>query len=87
MKFLGSDQWKSFLKIKSHLVSKTTLCACAGTICFMNAFIQNMLKQIEVLLHGCKLGKTEWWIVNDKQVLGNCGLINDNILKCHILAH
>src|ERR1700676_1284119 len=55
MYFLGGCQWKSFLEIEPHLIPETTLCAGAGAIRFMNTFIQNMLKKIEVLLHGCKL--------------------------------
>ena len=46
---------KSFLKIKAHLVAKTTDGTGTGGIMFLNTCIKNMLKKIEVLLHGRKL--------------------------------
>jgi hypothetical protein len=55
MNFFGSYQWKAFLQIKPHLVTKTTLCASAGAVSFYRAIIQYMLKQGKVLLHGCKV--------------------------------
>ena len=55
MKLLGRYYWKPILQIKAHLVAKTTLRTCTGTVTLMYAFVQNMLKQVEVLLHGCKL--------------------------------
>ena len=57
MNLFGSDQWKSFLQIKPHLVTKITLRARTGAIVFMNSIIEDMLKKTEVLLHGCKLRK------------------------------
>jgi hypothetical protein len=58
MKFFCCDQWKSILEIKAHLVTETTFCAGAGAVGFLNAFFQDMLQQVKILLHACKLIKT-----------------------------
>ena len=55
----SGNQRKSFLQVKPHLVSKTTQRTCTCTITFGNPIIQNMLKQIKILLHGCKLRKSK----------------------------
>ena len=52
---LGSDQREAFLKIKTHLVSKAALCTSAGTVRLVNAVVQNMCQQIQVLSHARKL--------------------------------
>lgn len=57
MEFFCSYEGKSFLKIKSHLVTKTTFRSCSRSVGFFNAIIEYMLKEIKILLHGCKLGK------------------------------
>ena len=57
--FLGSNQRKSFLQVKAHLIAKTTLRAGTGAVTFMNTIIEYMLKQIEVLLHERKLRKRQ----------------------------
>ena len=55
MGFFGGHQGKAFLEIKTHLVSKNTAGAGAGTITFIGSRRHDMLKEIKVLLHGCKL--------------------------------
>ena len=55
MEFFGCYQWKPSLKIEPHLVTKTTCCPCSGTIRFFHTMVENMLKEIEVLLHDCKI--------------------------------
>src|SRR5258705_1793349 len=47
MDFFSGNQRESILKIKPHLIAKTTLCASAGTVIFMNTIIYYMLKQAE----------------------------------------
>ena len=58
MNFFCGDQGKTFLKIESHLVAKTTDGPGARSIMFLCAGLKYMLKQIEVLLHGRKLGES-----------------------------
>ena len=55
MHFFGSHQRKSLLQIEPHLISKRADGAGAGTVMFLDPFIENMLKQIEILLHGRNL--------------------------------
>jgi hypothetical protein len=49
--FFGCYQGKPFLKIESHLVTEGTDSACTGAIGFANSMIENMMKQLMVLLH------------------------------------
>ena len=53
--FFSRHQWKSFLKIEPHLIAKATEGTSSGTIMFLHAVIQYMLKQVKVLLHARKL--------------------------------
>ena len=55
MKLFCSDKRKSLLQVKTHLVSKAADRAGTGTVAFLNAMIQDMLKEIEILLHVGKL--------------------------------
>ena len=43
------------MQVKPHLVAKCADGAGAGTVMFLYAGIKNMLKEIEILLHGRKL--------------------------------
>ena len=74
MYFLCCYQRKALPKVKPHLVAETALSAGAGTITFVNTFLQNMLQQIEVLLHGCKLRMSRFRIYRAWQLLGTCEL-------------
>ena len=55
MNFFCSNKRESFAKIKTHLMAKCADSTSACTVMFLYASIQNMLKKIEVLLHGRKL--------------------------------
>lgn len=55
MQFLGRHQRKAPGEIEPQLMTKTTEGSGAGTVRLPDAFIENMLKKIEVLLHGCNL--------------------------------
>ena len=46
---------KTFLEIKSHLVAKAADSSGSGTIMFLSAGIQYMLKESKVLLHARKI--------------------------------
>ena len=50
--FLGRDQGKSGTQVKTHLMTKYAVGACARSIGFESAVFSNMAHQIEVLLHG-----------------------------------
>lgn len=55
VQFLGCNQWKAFLQVKTHLVAKYAKGTGSGTIMLLGTGLQNMLHQIEVLFHvGCK---------------------------------
>ena len=58
MNFLCSNKWKPFLQVKTHLVAKNADSARAGTVMFLCAGIKNMLKKVEILLHGRKLAES-----------------------------
>ena len=58
MHFLRCNQWKSVLKIESHLITKTTDGSCARTVMLLHPGIQYMLKKIEILLHGRNLSQS-----------------------------
>lgn len=55
MHLFSCHQGKSILKIKSHLIAKTTDSSRPGTIMFLHTSVHYMLKEIKVLLHGRKL--------------------------------
>lgn len=55
MKLFGGDHRKTFLQVKTHLVPETTQGSSAGAIGFGNAVVDDVLNQVKVLLHGCKI--------------------------------
>ena len=55
--FLCRNQRKSLLQVKTHLVAETAPRTRAGAVGLLYTRIENMLKKVEVLVHGCKLGK------------------------------
>ena len=57
VQFLGSYKGKSFLQVKTHLVTKNADRTGTGTVRFFHPIIQDMLQKPEVLLHACKLEK------------------------------
>ena len=71
MYFLCCYQRKALLKIKPHLVAETALGAGTRTIAFVNTFLQNMLQQIEILLHGCKLRMSPFRFYRALAIVGN----------------
>ena len=59
MCFFGSYQRKTIIQIEAHLVAKYAAGAGTGTIAFIGAGIDDMLKEIEILLHGRKLRESD----------------------------
>ena len=55
MDLFSCNQGKPHLQIKPHLVAKTTNGSRACPVIFLNPFIQNVLKKLQILLHGRKL--------------------------------
>ena len=55
VQLFGSYQRKAILQVEPHLVTKAAERAGAGTILFLNAILQDMPKEIKVLLHGRNL--------------------------------
>jgi hypothetical protein len=51
MHFFCGQQWKTFLQIKTHLVTKYTYSAGSGPVFFFYAMFQDVLHQIVVLFH------------------------------------
>src|SRR6186713_1508742 len=57
MQLLGGHQGEPLRKVEPHLVAKTTDRTRSGPVRFRIALVQYMLKEIQVLLHGCNLRK------------------------------
>jgi signal peptidase I len=55
MQFLGSHQRESPGQVEPELVTETAECTGAGTVGLPDSIIEKLLKEIEVLLHGCNL--------------------------------
>ncbi len=51
MQLLGCEDWEALLQIEPHLVAKHAARAGTGTVGFVDAVVQHMLEQIEVLTH------------------------------------
>ena len=55
MKFFCCHQRKALCQIKTHLVTENRECTRSGTIGFLRAVIENMLEEIQVLLHAMSI--------------------------------
>ena len=51
VKLFGCHHWKTFSKIKAHLISKNAPRASSGSVAFVSPAFHDMLNQIKVLLH------------------------------------
>jgi hypothetical protein len=51
MEFLCCKERKALIQVKAHLVAKDGQCAHAGAVLPLNAVVQDMLYQIQVLSH------------------------------------
>ncbi|GAB4024757.1 hypothetical protein GCM10028809_02850 [Spirosoma gilvum] len=54
MDFLGGQQWKALFQIETHLITKYTNGAGAGTVGLASALLKNVAKEVVVLLHNQK---------------------------------
>ena len=52
---LGSNQRKSLTEVETHLVAENTAGTGTGAVAFIGPGIDDMLKKIKILLHGCKV--------------------------------
>lgn len=51
MEFLGGEQWESVSHVESHLMSEDTLYTCTSTVALDSTFLENTVKQVEILFH------------------------------------
>jgi hypothetical protein len=74
--FFRGNKGESFLQIKTHLVAKTAFGTRSCPVSFYNAIIQNMPKQVEILLHYAKIVTSG---LADRFKLSCCGeLVDEN---------
>jgi len=55
MQLFGGDQGKPFRQVETHLVTEDALGTGSGSVCFFYPGVEDMLKEIEILLHTCKV--------------------------------
>lgn len=54
MQFFRGQEREAFGQIKAHLTPEYTNRTGAGAVAAFYAIVENVLKQIEILLHGCQ---------------------------------
>jgi hypothetical protein len=79
MQFLGGHHWKAVGKVEPHLTAKHSACARAGPISAFMAIVQNVLQEIEILLH-VGLGRESIFRVQDTTETGCGGKARQRVL-------